>query len=801
MRLQHILLVILVACACTRIQETRIDAERGQDFTLDVTIDDLAARSAYTLDGGSLKCSWNAGDSITVLSLHNGAVASYDIFTTQSGGRTASFSGRFSGALTDPVVAVYPVLKGTQGVGYYSNTAPGNQNGFFYVKRGDSSISFCPSAPAIISQSAYGNYDHIGYGDLMTGTVDINTAGGSVTLTKHSAVLKVVASIASLPSTEKVETITLKLSEGTPFTNRAATLPIVGAAGVWTTSTPCDSVTVGFGNYLAGSFSGVKASSTTLTAYVPVWPNSTTTSLQGSAQRKLTVTVTTNNSIYSGGKTIPAKSGTDAYPLTAGTINTVNASLVRTGDADPELTEWVRSVNSVADVDAKAAALKKAILESPSQYNITGTTYYVSSSEGNDYFNSGTSPSSPYKSIDKVNSLSLNKGDGVLFKRGDTFRGKMSLKNGVTYSAYGTGNKPRIYGSPYNAATTGSWNTTGVANVYKYSNKVTSDVGTLVFNNGDDGCAYKVIKMRDYQNNTFHPVTMETFNGWEDLKRDRDMWHDLETGYIYLCSTAGKPSTRWSSIELNTKGNVFDGWGNNGISVVIDNLCVMYTGSHGVGTGSVKSLIVTNCVFGWIGGSIQQDNAAPTTAGTYTRPTRYGNGVEIYGTCQEFKVENCWIYQCYDAGVTHQYSDKSKAGIYCDNVTYKDNLIERCVYAIEYWVSVADQYLDDCGMRNFLIRGNIMRLTGGDSNEEWSWGYQRTNKDSPAVIKTWNNKNRAINFRMEKNIIDRGKPTLLNIKAGKTEWLPECRANVYLHVRTATIGDMIETNPKLIYVN
>ena len=799
MRLHHILLVFLVLCACTRIQETRVDDERGQELTLDVSIDDLAAKASYTLDGGSLKCSWNAGDSITVLTLRDGAVASVDIFTTQSGGRTASFSGRFSGVLTDPVVAVYPVLRGTQGVGYYSNPAPGNQSGFFYVKRGDSGISFCPSSSAIISQSAFGDYSHIAYSDLMTGTVDINTAGGSVTLSKHSAVLKVVASIPSIPSTEKVEALTLKLSEGTPFTNRSATLPLANASGVWTTALPCDSTTVGFGNYLAGSFMGIKATSTTITVYVPVWPNSSTTSLQGNSQRKLTVKVTTDLSVYSGEKTIPAKSGTDSYPLTAGTINTINATLTRTGDADPELTEWVRTVNSIADVDTKAEALKQSILNSESEYNITGTTYYVSSS-GSDW-NNGTSPSSPIKTLSKVNSLSLNKGDGVLFKRGDTFRGNISLKNGVTYSAYGTGAKPRIYASPYNAATTGSWSTTSVANVYKYSNKITNDVGTLVFNDGDDGCAYKVIKMRDYQNNTFHPVTMETFNGWQDLKRDRDMWHDLETGYIYLCSTSGNPKTRWSSIELNTKGNTFDGWGNNGISAVVDNLCIKYTGSHGVGTGNVKSLIVTNCEIGWIGGSIQQDNAAPTSAGTYTRPTRYGNGVEIYGTCQEFRVEHCWIYQVYDAGVTHQYSDKSKAGIYCDNVTYKDNLIERCVYAIEYWVSVADQYLDDCGMRNFLIRGNIMRLTGGDSNEEWSWGYQRTNKDSPAVIKTWNNKNRAINFRMEKNIIDRGKPTLLNIKAGKPEWLPECRANVYLHVRTATLGDMIESNPKLIYVN
>ena len=797
MRLYHILIGFALVCACTRIQETRCEFETGRDITLNVSMEDLASKATYTADASGLKCSWDAGDSISIVSLHNGAVASVNTFTTESGGRIASFRGRFSGRKTDAVIAVFPALKNDPGNGYCSAPLPGNIGGVFKLSMGGSSLLLSPDTPCVFSQSANGDFSHVAYIDIMTGDVDINTDDGSVTLSKHVALIKVTASIPSLPTSEKILKLTLKSTAATPFTDCSASLPLASASGVWTTSVPSDSTVLNFGAMTHGVFAGFSSSNRTLTAYVPVFPNSGTPAFQGDSERKLTVTVTTDLSVYSAEKTIPAKTGSEySFPLEAGTINTINATLSRTGDADSDLTEWVRTVKSLADVNVKADALKTAILNSQSEYTISGTTYYVSNS-GNDNFNSGTSPSSPFKTLDKVNSLTLNKGDGVLFKRGDVWRGKINMKNGVTYSAYGEGQKPRIYGSPCDAAKEGSWSTTSVSNIYRYSKTISQDAGTLIFEEGNAGCAYKVVPRKDYDGNTWHPVTMESFTGWQDLKRDLDMYHDRSTGYIYLYSASGNPKNRWTSIEIPVRQNVFDAWGNNGISAVVDNICIKYTGAHGVGTGNVKSLVVTNCEIGWIGGSLQNNNheTAPTTPGQLSRIVRYGNGVEIYGTCEEFRVDHNWIYQVYDAGVTHQYTEKTKPNIYCDNVSYVNNLIERCVYAIEYWLSVGDEYLEQSGMRNFLIKGNIMRMTG-----EWSWGFQRFNQESPAVIKTWNNKCRAINYRMEKNIIDRGKPTLLNINAARTEWLPLCRANVYFHQWGADLGTMIEENPKLYYV-
>ncbi|NJN94757.1 MAG: hypothetical protein HC875_12005 [Anaerolineales bacterium] len=88
------------------------------------------------------------------------------------------------------------------------------------------------------------------------------------------------------------------------------------------------------------------------------------------------------------------------------------------------------------------------------------TTYYVSFSDGADS-NSGLSaspgPGGPFQTIAKVNSLSLQPGDTVLFKCGDTWQGEVlrieesgSAGSPITFGAYpaaGCANKPVISGS------------------------------------------------------------------------------------------------------------------------------------------------------------------------------------------------------------------------------------------------------------------------------------------------------------------------------------------------------------------
>src|SRR5579883_825410 len=75
----------------------------------------------------------------------------------------------------------------------------------------------------------------------------------------------------------------------------------------------------------------------------------------------------------------------------------------------------------------------------------SGATYYVSPS-GSDQ-NSGTSPSNAWQTVAKVNSVTLQPGDTVLFAGGASFTGRLTLSAAeqgsaaapITISSYGTG--------------------------------------------------------------------------------------------------------------------------------------------------------------------------------------------------------------------------------------------------------------------------------------------------------------------------------------------------------------------------
>ena len=450
-------------------------------------------------------------------------------------------------------------------------------------------------------------------------------------------------------------------------------------------------------------------------------------------------------------------------------------------------------INNLADVDRAARRLKADIMNAPSNYSATRNTYYVSQDGSDD--NDGLSPQTPVKTLEMVNSMDLKRGDAVLFRRGDLWRGQLKTRPAVSYSAYGSGPKPRIYASPCNAAQTGKWTETDKPGVWAFSERYDKDAGTLVFDDGESGCAFKVLKKMDYEGNSFHIDTGKPFNSYKDLERDLDMYHDLSSGTIYLCSLKGNPAQRFKSIEILVHQHVVSiSWGGN----AIDNLCLKYSGGHGIHAAfkNLPYLKVTNCEIGWIGGSIQFDKPKPTSPGKFTNPTRYGNGIEIWGGFQSYVVDHNYIYQCYDAGITHQYSTKNPE-INMDNIAYTNNLVEDCVYAIEYFYGIPDEFLGTCGMNTVLFSGNILRRSG-----TYSWGYQRPNKGAAASIKAWKSSaNKASNFRIENNIIDRGDPALLDIHAAQPEWMPKCSGNIYIQQEGRSLGTEIEPGGRVIFLD
>ena len=84
-------------------------------------------------------------------------------------------------------------------------------------------------------------------------------------------------------------------------------------------------------------------------------------------------------------------------------------------------------------------------------------SYYISSSEGNDD-NDGLSIQSPFKSIDKLNSIVFTPGDSIFFKSGDYWEGMFWLKGSGLFSQpivvdiYGGDIRPIINGFGYQAS-------------------------------------------------------------------------------------------------------------------------------------------------------------------------------------------------------------------------------------------------------------------------------------------------------------------------------------------------------------
>jgi hypothetical protein len=89
-----------------------------------------------------------------------------------------------------------------------------------------------------------------------------------------------------------------------------------------------------------------------------------------------------------------------------------------------------------------------------------GTTYYVSSSTGNDA-NGGTSSGAAWQTIAHVNAQTFLPGDSILFKRGDVWNESLtppssgSSGSPITFDAYGSGAAPNLTG--YYAVPSTAW--------------------------------------------------------------------------------------------------------------------------------------------------------------------------------------------------------------------------------------------------------------------------------------------------------------------------------------------------------
>ena len=467
------------------------------------------------------------------------------------------------------------------------------------------------------------------------------------------------------------------------------------------------------------------------------------------------------------------------------------AAALALGAVSPETAPSADAERTLAALRAQADARIAEIRRTPNRAVPAGApTYYLSARTGRDDAD-GRTPATAWRTAARLAREKIAPGAYVLFERGGVYRGTVKASAGVTYTAYGEGPKPCVYGSPEDGADPAKWTRTENPNVWAYDIG-RRDVGTLVFDGGARHATKIVLRTDKKTGARFNKFTGRPFNSYRDLDGDLHFWHDYYekgTGKLYLYS-AQNPGARFRSIEFNVKCHGFAVGGACGVT--IDNFTVKYVGVHGVGAGTCRDLAVANCEFAWIGGSIQGE-------GMFGRdyPTRLGNAVEIYGGCENYAVTNCYIWQVYDAGVTQQFNIPETAGAkrYDQrNVRYAHNVFEKCNYSVEYFLTARDG--NESRMENFVVEDNLMFDAGVGFCE------QRPDRNEGAHIKSWGGgaRNRAKNYVVRRNAFCRAGDMLVQIYSALrnddgSSSLPALLDNVFIGRDGQSFGVISDASP------
>lgn len=215
----------------------------------------------------------------------------------------------------------------------------------------------------------------------------------------------------------------------------------------------------------------------------------------------------------------------------------------------------------------------------------------------------------------------------------------------------------------------------------------------------------------------------------DELKNQGDFWFDIAGDRRLWFYSDEHPAKKYGSIEAANMRHIIDH--STSHDVTVESLDLRYGAAHGFGGTKAARMTIRDCDLSWIGGGDQY------AQGGEGRKVRFGNAIEFWSDAADCLVENCRIWEVYDAALTNQ-----GAGVNVErNITYRNNLIWNCEYSFEYW-NRGDTSITE----HILFEKNACFDAGK------GWGHvQRPNKNGRHVM-IYSNQARTSDFVVRDNI-------------------------------------------------
>ena len=274
-------------------------------------------------------------------------------------------------------------------------------------------------------------------------------------------------------------------------------------------------------------------------------------------------------------------------------------------------------------------------------------------------------------------------GDAVFLERGGSWRNTtVETKEGVTYSAYGQGAKPRICASPENGGDPALWSLwwegENGEKIWLYHRDM-PDCGAMVLNaeivaqkvlgywSGTEFLHY--IGLANWTPDDFdleEQISQPAFDVAAELTEDLTFFSQADStlpdtlpvyltgwewdgntpvGELYFRCDEGNPGELYENIEFQTQCPLFDGIADG---CVLDNLFVGFAGDGVVTVGQGSGVTIRNCEVGWVGGVIGAYNTGDAVTG-------YGGGIQrlagaLGGGNHGTRYQNNYVHHMYHAG-------------------------------------------------------------------------------------------------------------------------------------------------------